>query len=268
MLARSAPVALPAALLLSLALATSACEGQGGAEDSAYDPYLKVGASARDFLSSERFRGLTVEVRASQGLEPSNATLSRLQEFLEQRLDKPDGIRILKAPPLAPAAAGARYATEDVRALDRAHRTQFSKGAQLSVFVLFLGGKSAQDDGNYNTLGQTYWNTSMVVYGNTTRRVAENLGGSPQAVHAVESVTLLHEFGHALGLVANGTPQAPIGSAPAGHLDEAHPAHCNNPRCLMHYSVENGLLAQVLMTGQFPELDAPCLNDLRANGGR
>lgn len=45
----------------------------------------------------------------------------------------------------------------------------------------------------------------------------------------VEQTTLIHEMGHALGLVNWQTP------ALSPHQDTAHGHHCNNPKCVMYY---------------------------------
>lgn len=49
---------------------------------------------------------------------------------------------------------------------------------------------------------------------------------------AIEQATLIHEFGHAIGLVNNGVPLA------SQHQDTAHGAHCTNDRCVMFWQVE------------------------------
>ena len=48
----------------------------------------------------------------------------------------------------------------------------------------------------------------------------------------VEQATLVHEFGHAVGLVNNGLPLT------SEHHDAEHGAHCNNEDCVMYYQVE------------------------------
>lgn len=45
----------------------------------------------------------------------------------------------------------------------------------------------------------------------------------------VEQTTLIHELGHAMGLVNNGLPLA------SAHHDAEHGAHCDNERCVMYW---------------------------------
>ncbi|HEY0356753.1 MAG TPA: hypothetical protein VGC29_11140, partial [Flavisolibacter sp.] len=71
-----------------------------------------------------------------------------------------------------------------------------------------------------------------------------------------------HEVGHLLGLVDIGSPmQTP-------HKDADHGSHCNNNSCLMYYASETTDILGLLLTGNIPGLDANCIADLRANGGK
>lgn len=48
----------------------------------------------------------------------------------------------------------------------------------------------------------------------------------------VEQATVIHEMGHALGLVNNGVPMK------VAHQDKTNGAHCSNPKCVMYYQNE------------------------------
>ncbi len=72
--------------------------------------------------------------------------------------------------------------------------------------------------------------------------------------------TLLeHEFGHLMGLVDQGSPMQ------VNHKDAANGAHCDKPDCLMYYNVEAGFTGTL---SAVPSLDANCIADLKANGGK
>ena len=79
----------------------------------------------------------------------------------------------------------------------------------------------------------------------------------------LETVVVNHEFGHILGLVN-------VGSAmQVNHQDVEHGKHCDNEDCLMNWTAETGdAISNFLGTSGLPELDANCINDLKANGGR
>ncbi|MEO6638651.1 MAG: hypothetical protein ABIN25_10255 [Ginsengibacter sp.] len=52
------------------------------------------------------------------------------------------------------------------------------------------------------------------------------------------------------------------------HKDPDHGNHCNVQSCLMYYASETTDLLGFLVTGNIPTLNAPCQNDLHANGGK
>lgn len=100
--------------------------------------------------------------------------------------------------------------------------------------------------------------------------VGTPLGGVPlpnprPAVEVLERSTLLHEAGHAMGLVNNGLPMV-------RHREDAeHEGHTRNERSVMYWTVEteHGLRQYLLRDGSVPDtFDADDLADLRAAGGR
>jgi hypothetical protein len=253
--------------IIAVAVACALSLGMAGCDlldsgPSPYDPYLRVGQSAHDLLSAERFKGMTVEVAAVGGMEPSLEALARLKEFLESRLNKPAGIRFVADPALERSAGSPAYSPDDIRSLDQRRRRQFSEGDQIRVFLLFLDGRAKQDGPNAATLGQAYWNLSIAIFSETVRKAASGGDGDSRLLPTLEATTLAHEFGHLLGLVDNGSRSA------SPHVDRQHPAHCDNSRCLMHFSVEGGVFGASLAGGQLPELDKACLQDLADNGGK
>ena len=68
-----------------------------------------------------------------------------------------------------------------------------------------------------------------------------------------------HEFGHILGLTNAGTVMQ------SDHEDANHKRHCNVSSCLMYWEAESGTN---LFGGNIPQLDAQCIADLQANGGK
>ena len=52
------------------------------------------------------------------------------------------------------------------------------------------------------------------------------------------------------------------------HKDEALGSHCSNKNCLMYFEAESTQIMSMLMTGNIPDLDIDCQNDLKANGGK
>lgn len=88
-----------------------------------------------------------------------------------------------------------------------------------------------------------------------------------QAARYVEQTTLVHEVGHAIGLVENGIP------ARGGHHDAAHGAHCNNRDCVMHYLNEGaaelaGFVGRFVESGDAVVFGPECLADIDAEAAR
>jgi len=87
-----------------------------------------------------------------------------------------------------------------------------------------------------------------------------NSGFTTFANAILEQATLVHEFGHALGLVNNGVPMV------INHEDPEHPHHCTNDQCIMFW-VENSsridLFTQKIIDSPSDVLFGPeCLEDV------
>lgn len=261
---RRLPEAHTVLLLLGAAvLAPSACgDGptgpSGDGDQDGGTPYVHdaaPGSSAADFLSAADFEHLVVQVQYVAGMAPSQEGLDDLRAFLEARLNKPGGVELRVAENAIAPATGNTYSAADIRALEAEHRTVYTSGDTLAAYLLVVDGRYEQE----NVLGIAYYNTSTALFG---ERIQDNTGGLSQPSRArVEGVVAMHEFGHLLGLVNNGTDmQEP-------HQDTANGNHCDDDGCLMYYAVRTTAFLGSLLGAAAPELDARCLEDLRANGG-
>jgi hypothetical protein len=219
-----------------------------------YDHARATGASAADLLSADQYDSLVVQVQYVGGHEPTAAGLENLRTFLQARLNKPRGISIeVEAIDVTPKGT---YSVSDVVAIEGQHRTAFTEGRTLAIYFVFLDGAFNDDP---NVLGFAYYNTSMAIF---QEKIENNTGGPLQPGQStVEGVVLNHEIGHNLGLVANGSPMQ------TEHQDEPNGKHCDDESCLMYYAVRT-LDFIATLTGDAPELDQDCLDDLQANGGR
>ena len=83
------------------------------------------------------------------------------------------------------------------------------------------------------------------------------------SLEVLETTVVNHEFGHLLGLVNAGSPLQ------SDHQDTEHGKHCTEQDCLMYYTAETGEgIINMLSGGSVPSLDAQCIADLQANGGK
>lgn len=219
--------------------------------------YFNDRVSPHDFLSNSPYQTLEVEVQFAGGFEPTSATISNLKTFLESRLNKSGGINIVQT--TIPAPGQATYTLDNIRRIEKDHRTRHTEKGVLTAYVLLLDGEYAGNSGNSKVLGITYENSSIVLFEKTIRDYSGGIGEPSRST--LETTVCTHEFGHILGLVNYGTDMQ------TDHQDHTNGYHCNNQNCLMYYTAETtDILANIL--GGPPSLDAQCINDLRGNGGR
>jgi len=217
-----------------------------------------LGTSANDLLSDTNYRGLTVEIVSVQGFAPTTAAVNSFRSFLERRLFKPDGItinqRTVSSSGLAP------FNVEKIKQIETTARTEFNEGDEIKVYIYFADGSNIEDTNTRVTLGTAYLNTSMVIYEETLRAISSN----PNApmLSTIEAAALNHEFAHLLGLINIGT------SLQSQHEDTTSRGHCNVQNCLMESAIEFQTGMMDMLGNGVPELDALCIADLQANGGR
>ncbi len=220
---------------------------------------LSLGASANDFLSDEKFPALEVEIVYVTGFEPTAQTISSLKTFLNKYLHKPEGI-IIKTVAIPSPGVGT-YSLEEIVAVEKKYRTNYSVGPKLGTFIFFADERSEESSKDRKIIGKAYMNTSMVVFDKEVTAMAGNISRSD-----IQTTALHHEFGHLFGLVNNGSP------AQTAHEDSdpKRKAHCNVSGCLMAAAIEFNTSPQTLLEGgsQVLDFDEQCQLDLKANGGK
>lgn len=219
---------------------------------------LNLGASAEDLLGNDIFQNLEVEVVYPNGFQPQTQSLENLKSFIQTRTFKTN-VNITQRQ--IAAQSDAPFSIEEIREIEANNRTAFNDESTIKVFVFFANGNSANDEGNQFTLGTAYQNTSMVIYQKTIQETTSGLT-TPNIVD-VETTVLKHEFAHLLGLVDVGTPLQ------SDHKDPESDGHCITEGCLMRAQAEfaSGMIG-MLEQEETPNLDAACIADLQANGGR
>jgi hypothetical protein len=221
------------------------------------DP-ASIEVKPNDFLSGSKYDKLVVEVQFVEGFAPTNDAIVNLQSFLEQRLNKPGGITVMQHS--VPSPGKTNYSLTDLQRIEKDNRTHSTTGKTITSWLFFADGDYASSSGNSKVLGIAYGNSSMVIFQKTIKEFSGGIGEPP--ARTLESTVILHEFGHILGLVNNGT------SVQTSHQDTAHGHHCNDQNCLMYYTAETSDIVGNIVGGNIPTLTSSCIEDLKGNGGK
>ena len=249
-------------LLMAVLLFSISCDNSTGNDNDKKIIYSHVenpGYSAHDFLSGDTFTSLEVEIDYMQGYEPNAEALDSLEAFFEQRLNK-ETVTIME-PTEIPAAGQATYTADKIRELEGEYRDEYTsvEDSTLKAYMIIVDGDYEEE----NVLGIAYYNTSNAFFGGTYEDVSG--GFNEPSRKLTESISFRHEFGHLFGLVnipGSGT------SMQTNHQDTDHGRHCDDDSCLMYYAMENAGVFGQFFGEEIPSLDANCLADLQANGGK
>ncbi|PKQ45077.1 zinc metalloprotease [Confluentibacter flavum] len=218
-----------------------------------------TGSSSHDLLSDNTFKSLVIELVYVEGLKPSQNTIDNFVSFLNARTFKPNGITVETR---AIASTGkTSYTNQDIIAIEDAHRTKYNINNQIAVWALFIDGASENTTNSGAVLGTAYRNTSFVIFEETIQELSNSTFEPNRSV--LETTVVTHEFGHLLGLTNLGSNMV------ENHEDPEHVKHCNVESCLMYWAAENGSgLSNLVGASTAPQLDAKCIADLQANGGK
>lgn len=241
-------------------LLTGCSTDESDKEEISHRNDLVLGASARDFLSDEKFTALEIEIVYVTGFEPTPEALGNLKIFLNKYLNKPDGITIITRAVASPNFG--TYSLEEIIAQEKTNRTSFSSGKTLSTYIFFADDKSVDSNEDKKIIGKAYRNTSIIVF---DKEVSE-MSGFSISRSEIQTTALHHEFGHLFGLVNNGSPA----QTPHEETEKSKKAHCIVDGCLMAASIAFGSSPfSYLEDGEnIVDFDEKCQLDLKANGGK
>ena len=218
-----------------------------------------TGSSANDLLSDKKFKSMVIEVVYVAGFQPTSIAINNFVAFLEARTHKPNGINIVLRS--IPSPGTSPYTNEEIVAIEETNRTKYNTSNEIAVWAFFADGESARNTSSGVVLGTAYRNTSFVIYEQTIHGLSNSPFKPNRSV--LETTVITHEFGHIFGLTNLGTAMQ------SNHEDGEHPKHCNIKTCLMFWSAETGSgIGEMVSGGTAPQLDAQCIADLRANGGK
>ncbi len=161
-----------------------------------------------------------------------------------------------------PDQAKSSWSVADLQALEKAHRRTVHSGTQASLFVVFVEGYMEQNgSANPGIIGVSVAGSTMVaIFKDAIKGVAET--SSAATAKFMEQSTLVHEFGHTVGLVDNGVGMS------TNHKDEEHGHHCDNSNCVMYWKNEGKsdlilFVQQMMLSGNSVMFDQNCLNDTK-----
>lgn len=219
-------------------------------DDAELIDYKTLGLSANDLLSSSKYQTLELEISYMRAYALPDSVVNHITNYLQNYLNKPGGIKVYRQ--LINNSTNTTLGINEVAALEKKVRTKFTRPGVIAVHIMVVDAEFT----DLTVLGNSYWNTSMSVYGKSIDRYS---GGNGQVSTDQLFITLIeHEFGHLLGLVDQGTPMA------SPHKDVNKGAHCINPNCLMHHIIQTSSSS----APQVAILDNNCMADLKNNGGK
>jgi len=154
------------------------------------------------------------------------------------------------------------YSTGEVMAISEANRDHFPSEGVATFHFLYLDGYAEASDGSpdLNVVGFFIRGTSVVAI---FKPMINNLALLEITRNFGEQTALIHEFGHAIGLVDITVPPT------SNHHDSPNGAHCTNDACAMFHALEgpNDLVEfadKYATSGTNVLFDEDCLADVDA----
>ncbi|MHB1260767.1 MAG: hypothetical protein ACYC2H_03530 [Thermoplasmatota archaeon] len=246
---------------LCLAVASSGCIGSGGG-----GLFGTNGPGPTDYVSGDQYTKWVIEVDTIQGQDPPAGALDLLRNRLLAVVDKPDGIEIHDDETLP--SRGGTWSQKDLLDYSAAHAQTPTSGKTVAIHLLFVDGAYEQG----NVLGATFSSETnsgrvvetgpIVIFSDVIRDGCTPLNGCLTGTTSIFEAVLVHEFGHAMGLVNNGIPMQ------RDHEDDAQPGHSTNQDSVMYYAVETTNVFNLFRGGPPTEYDVDDKADLCAAGGR
>ncbi len=153
------------------------------------------------------------------------------------------------------------WTPQDILNLAESVVDDYTSSPSTEFYIFFVKGYLNEEGKNETTvIGASLTGTPIIV---VFKDVVISTGASQALLKYVEQTTLVHEFGHAMGLVNNGVPLS------SSHQDTAHGHHCTNNDCVMYWLNEGlaDLIAFVqnyMATGDPVMFGSECLNDAKS----
>lgn len=200
--------------------------------------------------------------------EPDNSSSLGLNDFVSNvigfnlgqiflSMEEPPDVSVLarEAGNDLPTQGQRSWTIAEMQDLAEEYREGESTEDHSNFFIAIVNGYKEGDDGEINesVIGVSLTGTSIIFL------FRDVIAGSEVPQYVLAS-TVVHELGHALGLVNNGIEPA------TDHHDSDNGAHCSNPDCVMYWQNEGladvrEFAKQVRTTGNFGMFGPECLED-------
>jgi hypothetical protein len=217
--------------------------------------------SPADYLTSGTYRHWLVEVDSSSGDGPTSSLLNFVHDRIAPLVNKPEGMDFQNDETLE---AGSRaWSSSDLQSYAENHLGHHTGSGTVVTHLLFLSGHSDQDDSNGKVLGITFGYDLIVIFSDSVAAACPSVAVPPCLVSpaSIMQAVVVHEFGHALGLVNRGTPMV------TPHEDGQHAGHSSNSGSVMYWAVESSTVTSVLSGGPPSDFDSNDRADLHHAGG-
>lgn len=236
--------------LLLLAIPLSGCLNNLG-------DLVNPGVGPEDYITDDQYTQWVIEVDYVRGHAPSSGALNLLQQRLSEVVQK-NTISIQLGDELPPT--GSSWSTTDLINLQRRNQDLETSGNRVVTYMAYVDGGSSQDSDDGRVLGVTIGYDLVVIFDENINNAANFLFSAEE----VERTVLVHEFGHALGLVNRGTEMQ------RNHEDPNYPGHSSNEDSVMYWAVETTDFFDITTytQGLPTTFDANDKADLCAAGGR
>lgn len=220
--------------------------------DTDYPVNLSVGYSAKDILQ-DNYSTIKIEINCFNQY-PESETITEIYDFIQKHTHKTH--ILIQIDSLN--ASGQQHIDEaELRSLDELTRNHFTENSELVINCNYFDSKFV----NENTLGVAFYNTSIALFGEKINSLSDGPLEPPR--WKLESTVFLHELGHLMGLVNNGTEMV------NHHQDVPNGHHCTQESCLMYWAMETSdVLSTILQTDSVLSLGAQCHQDIANNGGK
>jgi hypothetical protein len=254
-------------MAMALIALVAGCGGNGSSPSA-----VNQQSEAED-LRTSLYSAATIVVEAAYepGAEPFTGSMSaglQTWSIFEENIDAlfsgravvPDSVVPSDLSEMKEIAAQNRtgWTASDILSLEEEVWNNGYSPGTVYVHVIFLHGYLLEDGTeNRRILGASISGRPVMV---VFKDVVLAAGFTSTLEKYMDQATLVHEFGHAAGLVDNGVPMV------SGHEDPMHPKHCSSSLCVMYWLNEGAtdlrnFASQVMGSGSVIMFCEDCLAD-------